>query len=208
MTNFVAIDVETANSDHCSICQIGGVVFRDGVEIDSFNWLINPWRDFDPTHSDLHGITEEDVRDEPSFVTFHGRLDAILRDKVVVSHGSFDRTALSGACAAAGRPALSCRFVDSTTLARAAWPEVAQRGYGLAALAAKLGIEFQHHDALEDARTAALVTIAAMQELGASSLDAWVVGSQVSSRRQREPLPSINLKLVIGKDGGISLEPA
>ena len=40
--NFVAVDVETANSDRASICQIGIAVFKDGKLADEWVSLINP----------------------------------------------------------------------------------------------------------------------------------------------------------------------
>lgn len=43
--------------------------------------------------------------------------------------------------------------------------EVAQRGYGLAPLAVKLGIQFEHHDAAEDARAAGMILVRAMAEM-------------------------------------------
>src|SRR3546814_2494751 len=51
-------------------------------------------------------------------------------------------------------------------VARRTWPEVARAGYGLAALAQRLNISFRHHDALEDARTAAAVLIHAIKDSG------------------------------------------
>lgn len=43
---------------------------------------------------------------------------------------------------------------------------MAQRGYGLAPLAVKLEIEFQHHNVAEDARTAGMILVSAMTEMG------------------------------------------
>ena len=34
--NFVSVDVETANSDRASICQIGIAVFKDGKLVDEW----------------------------------------------------------------------------------------------------------------------------------------------------------------------------
>lgn len=52
------------------------------------------------------------------------------------------------------------------TIARAAWPGLkGNGGHGLANLKQHLGLEFQHHDAGEDARAAALVVLRAEVEL-------------------------------------------
>ena len=54
-----------------------------------------------------------------------------------------------------------------------AWSDIAHSGYGLSNLARKFGIEFQHHDALDDARTAGLVLIRAIEETG-FDLAEWI----------------------------------
>lgn len=45
-------------------------------------------------------------------------------------------------------------------------PQFARRGYGLAAVAKHCGIEFRHHDAVEDARAAGEILVRAMMETG------------------------------------------
>jgi len=45
---FVAIDVETANPDYSSICQIGVALFENGIITKTWATLINPEDYFDP----------------------------------------------------------------------------------------------------------------------------------------------------------------
>ena len=42
MMDFVAVDVETANADIASICQIGVVAFENGRVKESWQTLVNP----------------------------------------------------------------------------------------------------------------------------------------------------------------------
>ena len=63
--NFVAIDVETANADMASICQIGIAKFENGVLVEEWVSLINPEDYFHFINVDIHGIGESDVADEP-----------------------------------------------------------------------------------------------------------------------------------------------
>ena len=67
MTNFIAIDVETANADMASICQIGIAQYSDGKLVDKWSSLINPEDYFDPINIEIHGIKPEDVVGSPSF---------------------------------------------------------------------------------------------------------------------------------------------
>ena len=65
--NFLALDVETANADYSSICQIGIAEFRDGQVVSKWSTLINPEAYFDDFNVQIHGITEDDVEDAPTF---------------------------------------------------------------------------------------------------------------------------------------------
>ena len=62
MLTFNSIDVETANADRASICQIGMVHVRDGQIEDRWQTLVNPEDWFDPWNTSIHGISETDVR--------------------------------------------------------------------------------------------------------------------------------------------------
>ena len=59
MLTFNAIDVETANADRASICQIGIVHVRDGAIHDRWQTLLNPEDWFDPWNVSIHGITRD-----------------------------------------------------------------------------------------------------------------------------------------------------
>jgi DNA polymerase-3 subunit epsilon len=68
---FVAVDLETANPQFSSICQIGLVVFEGGREIDSDVRLVDPNDYFDPYNVAIHGITADQVRGAPIFKEIH-----------------------------------------------------------------------------------------------------------------------------------------
>ena len=57
MKSFVAIDVETANADISSICQIGLVRVQDGIVRNGWTTLVDPECDFHPGNIAIHGIT-------------------------------------------------------------------------------------------------------------------------------------------------------
>ena len=62
---FVAVDVETANADLSTICQIGLVLFEDGKQAWKWESLVDPEDFFDGWNVMIHGITEEDVAGKP-----------------------------------------------------------------------------------------------------------------------------------------------
>ena len=72
-----------------------------------------------------------------------------------MSHTPFDRQALEQAMGKYGLQLPQVRWLDSAQIARRAWPDRYGRGgRSLKKITADLGIEFQHHDAEEDARAA------------------------------------------------------
>lgn len=166
IVRFVAIDVETANANLSSICQIGLVRFEDGQETDCASVLVDPQTWFDSYNVAIHGIDEAIVEGAPTFEQLHAWLNVWIADDIVVCHTHFDRVALAQACEDAELSALPCRWLDSARVVRRAWPQFARSGYGLANVANFCGIEFAHHDAVEDARTAGLILIQASTQIG------------------------------------------
>jgi DNA polymerase-3 subunit epsilon len=171
--DFVALDVETANADLASICQIGIATFQQGRIIDEFSTLIDPEDYFDPMNVYIHGITEDDVRNAPSYAQINEHMNAILDGQICATHTHFDRSAIHQSCSKNNVPAPDCSWLDTARVARRTWENVAHKGYGLAPLAEMLGIEFRHHDALEDAKTAGQILIAAISKSGLNPGD-WL----------------------------------
>jgi DNA polymerase III subunit epsilon len=164
--SFVAIDVETANADMASICQIGLVHYRKNQLIDTWKTYVDPQDYFDAFNVHLHGIDESTVSGAPVFSGVADELFGHLDNQVVVSHTHFDRVALQRAGSRFGTRDPICTWLDSARIARRTWPDVAWGGYGLKAVCRLLGYTFQHHDALEDAKAAAHIVQAACQESG------------------------------------------
>jgi DNA polymerase-3 subunit epsilon len=174
--NFVAIDFETANPNFSSICQVGVVEFRDGAISESFVSLVNPEDYFSEINVSIHGIYPEDVENAPTFNDIYPSLVEHLSGKIVVSHTAFDRSVLRQTIAKYHLPEIDCRWLDSARVVRRTWLACASEGYGLISIASRLGIEFKHHDALEDARAAGLVLLRAISESGIG-LENWVAKS-------------------------------
>ncbi len=171
--NFIAIDVETANSNFASICQIGIAEFRNGALYDSWESLVDPEDYFDEMNICIHGIDERSVQGAPKWQAIYELLTPRLQDKIVVSHTPFDRVALSRANEKIGLPPHSCAWLDTARVVRRTWPAFAQKGYGLANVANHLNIQFQHHNAKEDARASGEILLRAITETGLT-VDQWI----------------------------------
>jgi len=165
-SSFVTIDLETANPDMTSICQIGLVHYTAGELVDTWKTYVDPQDYFDDFNVNLHGIDESTVAGAPTFPGIADELFDHLDHQVVVSHTHFDRVALERAVSRFQTRSPACTWLDSARIARRTWPEVAWDGYGLKAVCNLLGYSFQHHDALEDAKAAAHIVHAACRESG------------------------------------------
>ncbi len=72
--SFVAIDVETANADMASICQIGAAKYDNGILVEEWSSLVDPEDYFDFINIDIHGIAEDDVEGKPIFPEIFNQL--------------------------------------------------------------------------------------------------------------------------------------
>jgi DNA polymerase III subunit epsilon len=171
--SFTALDVETANASMASICQIGIAKFDGGQVIEEWSALIDPEDYFDFINIDIHGITEEDVAGCPTFPDIVEVLGGFLSDTICVSHTHFDRVAISRAFQKYGLGELDTVWLDSARVARRTWEECARRGYGLASVCSRIGYDFKHHDALEDAKACGHVVLAAIETTGLD-IEAWL----------------------------------
>jgi DNA polymerase-3 subunit epsilon len=201
---FAAVDVETANSDCSSICQIGIVFFNRGTVTDEWVTYVNPETGFDPFNIGLHGIGPATVAGACAFPALYGRLSDFLAAKVVIHHTHFDRSAFNRACAKYGLSPFNCRWLDSARIARRAWPRFARQGYALKNICSFLGYDFQHHDALADAKAAGMVAAAAFKETGLD-IGAWLRRVEqpinCATMSSRQPRKGIINKGIISADG-------
>jgi len=178
--DFIAIDVETANADMASICQIGLAKFENGILSDEWKTYVDPEDYFDFFNISIHGIDEFVVEGAPKFPELIDTLRSYLENAVVVCHTHFDRVAMNQASQRYGITAIKCIWLDSARVARRTWEECAWKGYGLYNLCQILGYDFKHHDALEDAKAAAHILLSASNKSGLD-IDGWL-------KRVRQPI--------------------
>ena len=170
---FNAIDVETANSDPSSICQIGIVSVRNGLIKGQLSVLVNPETPFNDSNVRLHGIDHIAVQDSKTLPLLESQLRRLLDETVLVSHTGFDHRALDGAMERYGLRPIRARWLDSAMVARRAWPARYRRRWSLSLIAGDLGIDFRHHDAAEDARAAGEIVLRACRHTGVD-IDGWL----------------------------------
>jgi len=162
---FYSVDVETANPDQSTICQIGVGIFEDGELVDTWKSYIDPKDYFHWRFIEIHGITPKMVQGKPAFPKVYPVLRQMFENNIVVHHSPFDRVAFRKAFERYGLEPFEVKWLDSVRVARQTWEEL-EGGYNLANLASYLDIEFQHHDALEDSIACGKIMVKACNYTG------------------------------------------
>ena len=160
---FYSLDVETANPDQSTICQIGVGIWDDGILVDTWKSYIDPQDYFHWRFIEIHGITPKMVKRKPTFPKVYPILRQMFENNIVVHHSPFDRIAFRKVFDRYGLDHFDVKWLDSVQVAKNTWNNL-DGGYNLANLAYHLDIEFQHHDALEDAVACGMVVVEACKK--------------------------------------------
>ncbi|MFZ4081452.1 MAG: 3'-5' exonuclease [Pirellula sp.] len=192
MQSIAVLDFETANHQANSACQLGIAILEPWQIVRQKKWMIRPGRlYFSPRCVAVHGITASDVLDAPTWEEIWSEVLEWIDGNVLVAHNAgFDANVLL-ATSLHYELAVPPLDVQCTRLiSKRSWP--ALRSHSLASMAEHLSIEFQHHDALEDAKVSARLLIEAATKAGAVDLEdledrLGLVRGRVWSDRVRQP---------------------
>jgi DNA polymerase III subunit epsilon len=151
------IDVETTGKDASMdrVVEVGIVIARGGEVVERRNWLVNPGRPIPKEASDVHKITDDQVKDAPAFEAVALEVTAMLAGCVPAAYNaSFDRAFLGNELARAGHVLRK----DVEWLDPLVWARELQQGEksrALGEVAARLGIALENaHRASDDAEAA------------------------------------------------------
>ena len=161
MSKFTAIDFETADYGRDSACAVGLARVEDcRITKTAYKLIRPPRQDMRFTH--IHGITWEDVENEPLFGEvwpgLAGFFDGI--DFITAHNAPFDKSVLYACCAAAGLGTPLHPFVCTVKLSK---QELGMKPATLSHVCHHLSIPLNHHNALSDAEACAKIMITVEQ---------------------------------------------
>jgi DNA polymerase-3 subunit epsilon len=160
----VAIDFETA-AGRDSACSVGIFVFGDTKTI-SEHHLINPEisdDQWDPFAMSIHGISPSMVKKANNFKKVWERIEEVSKDAVLLAHNaSFDMSVIRYSLQRYKVAPRQLTYLCSARISKKVWPELPTTR--LEYLAEMLGIEFQHHNAQEDAKASAMVFVESLSK--------------------------------------------
>ena len=160
MTDFAAIDFETANRERTSVCSVGVVVVRGGVVCDSFYDLIHPEPNYySYWNTRVHGLTAADTERAAVFPEVWAQIEPLIEGLPLVAHNSpFDEGCLKAVMRCYGMDYPDYRFYCTCMASRRAFPFA--QNHKLDTIAALCGYDLQHHHhALADAEACAAIAL-------------------------------------------------
>ena len=152
--NFVTIDFETANQMPQSACSVGLAKFdEEGNVIDTFYSLLKPPKGYDyffARNIDVHGIRARDVFDAPDFAYIWPEIEYFIGDNIIVAHNArFDVGVMTSLLRHFSIEIPDIKYLCTLQISRRIWPQF--RSHALTALSAHFELEYNAHNALDDA---------------------------------------------------------
>jgi DNA polymerase III epsilon subunit family exonuclease len=190
---FVVVDVETTgtNPEMADLVEVAAVRVKGGKIADRWSTFVNPGRPI--FGNQMHGITDKDVKGAPSPAEAARKALDFVGDATLVGHSVGFDIAFLEAALGDGTRIEKGRYLDTLTLARDGYPDLAS--YTLGELSKFFGIQLQQaHRALPDAEATAELVVTIANELPAR-LDALVEGIADSIRAQRSSKDEAKAKL-------------
>ncbi|MDP4270271.1 MAG: 3'-5' exonuclease [Bacteroidota bacterium] len=158
--NFTAIDFETANGNPASACSIGLIVVENSRIIHEVSYLLKPYTDwFSRYNIAVHGITPQQVMNAPRFEDIWHKIASYIEnaDTIVAHNAGFDMNVLKRCLEYAD---IACRLPQSACTVKLAKKKLPNLpNHRLNTVAEFLDIPLNHHDALSDARAAAMIML-------------------------------------------------
>ena len=161
MTDFAAIDFETANEQPSSVCSVGVVIVRNGEIVDSFYSLIHPEPEYYQWFcQQVHGLGPEDTEDAPVFPYVWEKIEPLIEGLPLVAHNSrFDEGCLKAVFQVYQMDYPDYEFHDTLAASRQHFG-CQLPNHQLQTVAAACGYDLvNHHHALADAEACAMIAM-------------------------------------------------
>ena len=186
---FVVFDIETMglNAYSNEIIEIGAVKIKAGRIIDRYSQLFNPGKPIPYKITEITGITDQLVANEPSVDQVIGKFVDFIGDAVLVAHNApFDMGFIKRDIKKYLNIDLENSVIDTLQMARDLFPDL--KKYGLGDLNKVLGLALEnHHRAVDDSQATAnmfIIFLEKYKEKGIEYLKDINKGFEVNMKKQ------------------------
>jgi DNA polymerase III epsilon subunit family exonuclease len=152
----IGLDLETTGLSPLSdkIIEIAAIKLKPNGELKKLHYLVNPEIDIPGHTTDIHGINNQMIKDQPKYKEIAAEVVDFLEDLPVLAHNAqFDIGFMIKEHFFGGVKLKSNAVFDSCLYARKTFKQIpdAPSGFKLSTLADFFKIELDHHRAVDDA---------------------------------------------------------
>ena len=181
---FIVFDIETTglSSQNDRITEIGAVKVKGGEVLDRFNMLVNPEIPIPAKITELTGITDEMVANEPTIDKVLPEFLDFIGDRLLIAHNAnFDTSFIRRAAERLKLP-FKNPYLDTVAMSRYVNQDQSKHTLDSLAKYFKLG-DFNHHRASDDAEMLSLIFYKMIDKLKDEGIDNIALMSEVMSTR-------------------------
>ena len=194
---FCVIDFETTglSAENDRVLEMAIVCFVDGRVTTSHNWLINPQMPVPEESRAVHGISDDELRDAPTFLQIADDIEKALAGHIPVAYNAdFDRRFLHAEFSRIGKnpaeslvPALRPSVVWLDPLVWVRELQKYEKGKKLTDVVARMGIKLERaHRAAGDAEAAGHVLLGLSPQMPRTYGELVRIQMQYAARQETE----------------------
>lgn len=156
--DYIVFDTETTGLEPCSerIIEIGAIKYINHIKIDEYNQLIYPEMRVSNFITDLTGITNRDLIEQPLFKDVYMDFIDFIEDLPLIAHNApFDIKMVAAELDRINEPMFRNLVINTVSLAKKAIPKGVVENHKLTTLKEYFGLEYNSHRAIDDCEVCA-----------------------------------------------------
>lgn len=153
--NYTVIDVETPNGQNDKLCSIACINVKNGKIEKEFYSIVNPESNFRQINTKIHGISQKDVLNSPTFPVIWDQIHSFFEKTCIVAHNAnFDLSVICKTLEFYSIPIPTINFIDTQSILYENKSSLGIRSFGLMDACEYFSIDLiDHHNALADAES-------------------------------------------------------
>ena len=154
--NYIVFDSETTGTNPYTsrVIEIGAIKYRNLEKVEVFNILINPEETISPFITQLTGIKNSDVVNQPTIDSVLKDFYEFVEDLPLVAHNAlFDIQMIAGEAYRCNMKFLQNEVIDTVPMARVTIPKPWVENHKLETIKNFLGLAYLSHRAIDDCET-------------------------------------------------------